>query len=109
MVQTPGPGERAPEGSNVSITISRGPKPFSLPTGLSGRPRDEVVARLNALGLTVTARGVTSTEAFGTVVAVSPSTGLRPGSTVVVTYSTGVPRVDTGGGGKKHGKGEKGD
>jgi serine/threonine-protein kinase len=104
--QTPGKDAVVRKGDNVTVTISQGPQPVTLPGGLSGQPLDTVVATLKGLGLTVTTAPELSLLPSGTVIAVAPATRLRRGDTVKVTYSIGLP---FGGGGKKHGKGDKGD
>jgi serine/threonine-protein kinase len=108
MDQAPDPGARVRKGDNVTVTVSAGPQPVTLPRGLSGRPVDDVVTELRRLGLTVTRSGQVSDQPSGTVIAVAPATGLHRGSAVTVTYSTGRPSP-AGDGKKKHGKGEHGD
>jgi serine/threonine-protein kinase len=105
--QAPGKNAVVRKGDNVTVTISRGPQPVTLPAGLSGQPLDSVVTALRGLGLTVTTAPELSLQPSGTVIAVAPATRLHRGDTVKVTYSTGLPFVR--GDGKKHGKGEKGD
>ena len=94
--QDPAPGAMLREGDDVSITISKGPQPVTLPGGLTGRPVGEVTDRLKGLGLTVTQQGRTSDQPFGTVISVAPTTGLHRGDTVTVTVSLGQPREDKG-------------
>ena len=54
-----------------------------------GRQVADVAATLKGLGLTVRTAGAESDAEFGTVLAVRPTTGLRQGDTVTVTYSLG--------------------
>jgi serine/threonine-protein kinase len=105
MDQDPRAGTTKRKGGNVSVTVSRGPQPVTLPAGLSGQPVDAVATALGRLGLKVTKVPVVSPVPSGTVVALAPATGLRQGDTVTVTYSIGLP---SRGDGKKHGK-EHGD
>jgi len=105
--QAPAANAVVRKGDDVTVTISRGAQPVALPNDLVGKQRDDVVARLERLGLRVTTAGREDDRAFGTVISVTPSTGLRQGSAVTVVYSTGRPRV--GGDGKKDDdKGKKG-
>jgi hypothetical protein len=108
MDQDPAAGTVRREGDNVAVTISKGPQPVALPSGLSGRPVGEVDTALTRLGLSVERQAVVSTQPLGTVISVAPATRLRRGDTVTVTYSLGPPRVG-GDGKKKHGKDEHGD
>ncbi|HVF04406.1 MAG TPA: protein kinase [Frankiaceae bacterium] len=94
--QDPEAGATVREGDDVTVTISRGPQPVRLPSGLSGRPVNDVVRDLGKLGLKVTRKGELSAQRFGTVIAVAPTTGLHRGDTVTVRYSLGLPRVDRG-------------
>lgn len=105
--QDPAANTRVRKGDDVTVTISRGRQPVTLPTGLVGQQRDTVVAALEKLGLNVTLASAADRTAFGTVIRVAPATGLRQGDTVTVTYSAGPPRED--GKGKGDGKGDKGD
>ncbi|HWL36990.1 MAG TPA: protein kinase [Frankiaceae bacterium] len=106
--QDPAPGATVREGDDVSVTISRGPQPVSLPDGLSGKPVDEVARTLEGLGLKVRRIGAVSEAPFGTVLSVAPGSGLRKGDTATVTFSFGPPRQEEPKGeGKK--KGDKGD
>jgi tRNA A-37 threonylcarbamoyl transferase component Bud32 len=102
--QSPAPGAVVREGDDVSVTISRGPQPVALPGGLSGKPVDEVAATLEGLGLKVRRIGTVSGAPFGTVLSVTPESGLRKGDTATVTFSFGPPRrEEPKGEGKKKG------
>ena len=102
--QDPEPGTTLREGDDVTVTISRGAQPVRLPDGLNGRTLTDVTKALQGLGLVVRQVGVVDDAPFGTVVSVSPSSGLRVGDAVTVTFSFGPPR-----GGKGEGKGDKKD
>ena len=107
IAQDPGPGEQVRRGDDVTVTISRGPQPVTLPAGLVGKQLDEVVSALQRLGLTVETSRRENERPFGTVIQVTPTTGLRQGGTVTVVYSSGPARGDGKGEGK--GDGEKKD
>lgn len=59
----------------------------------TGRPLEEVINDLTSLGLSTKTEGVTSDSANDTVLSISPTGALKPGSTVTVTYSTGPKSV----------------
>ncbi|HEV2888916.1 MAG TPA: protein kinase [Frankiaceae bacterium] len=104
--QQPGPGASVRRGDDVTVTISRGAKPVELPKDLVGRQRDDVVARLERLGLKVATSRRANERAFGTVIEVTPTAGLREGSTVTVVYSTGPVRREEPRKGKDDKKGK---
>lgn len=58
-----------------------------------GRPLDEVINELTALGFSTKTEGVTSDKENDTVLSISPTGSLEMGSTVTVTYSTGPESV----------------
>ena len=103
IAQDPAGGATVREGDDVTVTISRGPQPVRLPEGLSGRPVDDVVRDLEKLGLDVRRQEEFSDKPFGTVLSVSPTSGLNRGETVTVRFSRGLPPVDRG---KDEGKDE---
>jgi len=79
-------------GSTVELVVSAGKKGVSLPAGLIGRPEAEAVATLTQLGLRPTVRRVpTATAAAGTVVAITPDTGLRETDAVTVSVAVAPP------------------
>ena len=106
LTQDPAPGTVLREGDDVTITISKGPQPVTIPEGLSEKGLLDVVQALEKLGLTVRQVGAFGPAPFGTVTAVTPSSGLRRGDTVTVAYSYGPERDRDNG---KDGKGDKGD
>jgi serine/threonine-protein kinase len=87
MAQDPKAGTTLREGDNVSVTISRGRQPVSLPQGLTGRPVDEVAPELERRGLKVERVAQVAVAPSGTVIAVTPTSGLHRGDTVRVTYA----------------------
>ena len=88
----PRPGAIAREGDTVTIAISNGPQPVRLPEGLKGRRATDVVAELRALGLLPRLVGRFSEEEPGSVLDVTPTTGLRRGSAVTVTQAVAPER-----------------
>ncbi|HEX8001489.1 MAG TPA: protein kinase [Mycobacteriales bacterium] len=107
VAQQPEPGSVVRRGDDVTVTISRGPQPVTLPAGLVGKQLDEAVTALQRLGLTVATARRENAAAAGTVISVAPATGLRQGDTVTVVYSSGPPRAREDDKGK--GKGDKRD
>jgi serine/threonine-protein kinase len=91
-----------PKGTTITLSISQGPAPRTVPDGLVGATFDEAVAKLAAVRL-----GATKVEAFddtvpvGQVISTDPASG-KPAardSAVKVTVSKGpdvveVPRID---------------
>jgi eukaryotic-like serine/threonine-protein kinase len=78
------PGERAPEGSRVGVTLSEGPQPFAIPN-VVGSPSGDASSLLEGLGLTVRTIDVSFLGFTGnTVVRQSPAAGrsVRPGDVV---------------------------
>lgn len=63
------------------------------PLDYVGRPLTEVIAELNAMGLSLKTSGSTSNEPTDTVLSISPTGSIAPGSTVTITYSTGPESV----------------
>ncbi|WP_336922650.1 Stk1 family PASTA domain-containing Ser/Thr kinase [Aquipuribacter sp. SD81] len=82
LAQDP-PGGEARPGTDVDVTVSRGPEPVEVPDVFESR-FDDALAELEGLGFVVERRG---SNIFGRVVSQDPSAGtmLVPGSTVVVT------------------------
>jgi serine/threonine-protein kinase len=90
-------------GHEVTVTVSRGPSPRTIPSGLVGSPWSKVGALVTDLRLRpVEKLAYSSTVPAGDVVATEPAsgaTGVRVGSTVDVVVSRGprlvvVPPVD---------------
>ena len=95
--QDPAAGARVEEGSVITVRVSQGPGTVTLPR-VQGRPVDEVVAQLEALGLTVqTVEEPSSTVPRGNVIRVEPANQVASGGTVTVYVSSGdqviVPNV----------------
>jgi serine/threonine-protein kinase len=91
-----------PKGSEISLTVSKGPEPRTVPSGLAGKTYDEAAAALAKVQL-----GATKVEAFSDDVEPGKVIELRPGegqpaardSKVEVVVSKGpdlvvVPNVD---------------
>ena len=96
--QAPGRSTQVPKGSNVAITISTGPaapRSAQIPNVI-GVNAATATHLLHARGFTVsTAKQSSTTVAKNDVISTSPAVGssAKKGSTVVMTYSTGPPRV----------------
>lgn len=58
-----------------------------------GRPLNDVVNELTSLGFSLKTTGTTSNEATDTVLSVSPTGSIQPGTTISITYSTGPQSV----------------
>lgn len=58
-----------------------------------GRPLNDVVTELTSLGLSLKTTGTTSNEANDTVLSISPTGSVEPGTTISLTYSTGPQSV----------------
>jgi eukaryotic-like serine/threonine-protein kinase len=82
--QSPGQGTPvAPGQSTVTVNVSNGPPPVSIPGDLQGQPFDQVQQELQQLGFQVDGRQIGPGQR---VVAVSPSGQAPSGSTVTVYY-----------------------
>jgi serine/threonine-protein kinase len=93
--QKPGPGEEATEGSTVTIIVSGGPGEGTIPR-VEGLRRAEAEQRLKDAGFKVDVREEESdTVKRGRAIGTSPpeNSDLEKGRTVVLTISTGKPRV----------------
>ncbi|MDR6863259.1 Stk1 family PASTA domain-containing Ser/Thr kinase [Phycicoccus sp. 3266] len=91
--QNPGDGEKAPKGSQVQLSVSKGPDTVQLPD-LKGYGQDEARTALANLDLTVASEVKTVDDSGvdkGKVVETSPSAGttVSAGSEVVLTVSSG--------------------
>ena len=86
---------RQREGRAVTVTLSDGPEPRSLPA-VAGRPADQVVPELESRGLTVAKNPVDSdTVPAGSTLSIEPppGTAVPRGSTVTITVSAGPPSL----------------
>ncbi|MCC6223850.1 MAG: Stk1 family PASTA domain-containing Ser/Thr kinase [Thermoleophilia bacterium] len=91
MSQDPKPGEQAPQGSVVTLRVSKGVQSVAVPAVI-GYYQDEATATLDAAGFEVEPVIVASTEPAGIVVDQSPSGGeAAKGSTVTISVSEGPP------------------
>ncbi|WP_324277350.1 PASTA domain-containing protein [Blastococcus brunescens] len=92
MSTEPEPGE-AIRGTDVRLTVSRGPERFEVPTDLVGRPYDEVVAQLQETVPVQLTRVDAHDDAVGAglVIGFTPAAGteLRRDEVVTVTVSLG--------------------
>lgn len=97
--QAPAAGITAPAGSQVAITVSKGPAPSASPSAAAvpnviGQSQSQAVATLQAAGFAAVVDQVPSTTvAAGTVSDQTPSSGVlaQPGTTVTIVVSTGAP------------------
>lgn len=87
-------GGRLREGSAVTVTVSLGPRPVTVPS-LAGLALPAATEVLRTLHLKVVAKDQASMAvAAGTVISSHPASGtLLPGQSVTVVVSTGKPRV----------------
>jgi eukaryotic-like serine/threonine-protein kinase len=84
IASSPASGTQVAFGSTVTVTVSQGPKPVTIPP-LIGQSLSSAVSALQALGLKVASYGPGSS---GIVVYASPSAGtsVLPGTTVTVDF-----------------------
>lgn len=83
---------RVPKGTEVRLLVSRGPEPRTVPDDLQGQPEDDVVARLDELGLVAAVEGAFSDDVeAGLVISTEPGPGatVERGGTVAVVVSLG--------------------
>ena len=93
--QRPATG-RIPKGSTVSLVVSNGPKPVSIPD-VKGMAQDKAVKALSAKGFEVVIEETFSKQVGrGDVVGTAPAaaTELQPGETIVLTVSLGPEYFD---------------
>lgn len=93
--QNPQPNTNVQKGSPVTLDVSRGPPPVTIPPNLVGQPRSEATNTLTGLGLKVDTAETFSTKIpAGDVAKVHPPGGrsVPAGSTVTLTISRG-PRA----------------
>jgi serine/threonine-protein kinase len=89
---------RVSEGSAVTLTLSDGPGDTTVPTGLIGKPLEEVRTALIAAGLRVSRTvAVASEQEPGIVLKVTPEPGttIEAGSGVVLEIASGNVQVPT--------------
>jgi len=82
---------RQRKGRSVSVTLSAGPEERTLPA-VAGRPAEDVVRAITAVGLVVTQSAIDSdTVAIGTVLTIDPPAGTQVprGATVTIGVSAG--------------------
>ena len=99
------PSDGTPTASGTVSTVSASPtteeaSAAETPTRIEidsasyeGRPLDEVVNELTAMGFSTRTTGVTSNSAVDTVLSVSPTGSVEVGETITVQYSTGPKSV----------------
>jgi serine/threonine-protein kinase len=94
IASSPQAGESLERGKTVTLTVSRGPRPISLPK-LTGLPKADAEQKLSLLGLKANESEKESAETPGTVLAQDPAPGteLRRGDTVSLTIAKARPQV----------------
>jgi serine/threonine-protein kinase len=90
----PSAGSKLRRGSEVTITVSSGPREVSVPV-LVGSQRNVAVQRIRGRGLEPSVSEEHSSQPPGTVLSQSPSAGttVDQGSTVSIVVSSGVEKV----------------
>jgi beta-lactam-binding protein with PASTA domain len=88
--QDPAPGVTAVKGANVTLSVSSGQQPITVPS-LVGSQQGAAVTKLTKLGLRPQLQNVASSRPAGQVVAQKPPAGeqVDKGSTVVLNVSSG--------------------
>jgi len=83
---TPKQGNTVPVGTEVSLVVSKGPPPVTVPN-VVGSSRDDAVAELQGLGLTPVVQNQLPVVVIGRVYSQSPAPGssVPRGSTVTIT------------------------
>ncbi len=81
---------KAPKGSGIDVTVSRGPRPVRVPSVI-GATQVDATTTLQTAGFVVTPKTKFSSDVErGRVIKQSPATGrLQPGETVTITVSIG--------------------
>jgi serine/threonine-protein kinase len=92
--QEPKAGSRLDEGSAVTLAVSKGGKPVTVPD-VVGTTSSEATSTLQTAGLKVNLVQVPSDEAPGTVVAQSPAAGKQAQSGGTVRLNVAQPRGET--------------
>jgi serine/threonine-protein kinase len=93
--QDPGGGSVVDEGSNVTITVSKGPKKVAVPD-VTGLDRDEARATLRDAGFSVRVVERESDQPEDTVIRQSPPDGSKATEGSQVTIFVAVPPADNG-------------
>jgi serine/threonine-protein kinase len=95
IAQSPTAGASRPEGSTVTLRVSKGPRPVAVPSVI-GFSFESANSALLAKGFAVARRDVESNEPAGAVVAQTPGAGTfqAPGTTVTLSVSKG-PKTST--------------
>jgi eukaryotic-like serine/threonine-protein kinase len=94
LAQDPEANTHAPEGSKVTLTVSKGPKTLGVPN-VEGQERDAAVGILEDAGLKVNIQEEETDEGLiGLVLRQDPAPGtqVKPGATVTVVI--GIPRPE---------------
>lgn len=89
--QDPKGNDYAPEGSTVTVWVSKGPAPIPVPNVVNSL-YNTAYYQLKDAGFKVKKQEITSTEPKGTVIAQDPGADSRPqvpGTTITLTVSTG--------------------
>lgn len=96
LTQSPAAETRAPRGSTVLLTISKGAAKVTVPR-VVGLTEAVATARLSALGLRVKVSRISSTKPKGLVLSQEPAQGARAarGSVVGLNVSDGPPTTTT--------------
>jgi eukaryotic-like serine/threonine-protein kinase len=91
---SPQAGTSLGRGRTVTLTVSRGPRPISLPK-LTGLPKSDAEQKLSLLGLKSQESEKESAQTAGTVLAQDPAAGttLQRGDTVRLTVAKARPQV----------------
>jgi serine/threonine-protein kinase len=93
--QSPTAGASVPEGSKVTLRVSKGPRPIAVPSVI-GQPFDSANSALLGRGFAVKRVDVEADDPRGTVVGQSPDGGTfqAPGTTITLSVSKG-PKTST--------------
>ena len=92
--QEPTAGVSVPEGTSVSLLLSKGPQPIAVPN-VVGAAEADAAAALQAAGFTAAPTPQDNAAPKGTVVSQTPAAGtlVLPGTAVTIAVSTGVEMV----------------
>jgi serine/threonine-protein kinase len=92
----PGAGEKADQGSEVTIVVSKGTQPVTVPD-VTGQSRDAATSTLQTAGFKVNAvEQESSATSPGNVLSENPASGtsVGKGSTVTITVAKAPPQVE---------------
>jgi eukaryotic-like serine/threonine-protein kinase len=91
---SPKPGTVVPPGKQVTLTVSKGKAPVTVPNVVN-TDFNSANARLTALGLQVAQTQAASDKPAGTVIkqSIPPDTGVDKGTSIILTVSSGPPQV----------------